>query len=140
MPEAPTLRLLVWRAGGMRCAAPIDRLREVLPRLEVTRLPGTPPTVRGLANVRGELLTVVDGRTVMGLPDDTSPEATVLIRVGRRTVAFAVDDVEDLVTVREDLLRPLGPGGREGWEARVDDAEPARLVDLDLLLGPLFPD
>lgn len=124
----------------MRCAAPLDRLREILPRLEVTRLPGAPRAIRGLANVRGEILTVVDGRTVLGRSDEALPEATVLVRVGERTVALAVDDVEDLVLVAEEALRPLGSGGRDGWEARVDDAEPARLLDLDLLLGPLFPD
>jgi len=141
MNEGSKLRLLVWRAGQVRCGAPITQLREILPSPPVAVLPGTPAVVRGVANVRGSLLTVVDGRTLLGQDAGAPPEVTILVRVGGRTVGLAVDEVEDLVTLLEARLTPPGQAGDgSGWLVRVDGGAPVRLLDLESLLAPLFPE
>lgn len=118
MPEGKEPRLLVWRAGGRRCAAGADGLEEIVPAGAITPVPGVPAPVMGLANVRGRVVTVVDGRRLVGVVPDTPPAWLVLARVGARTVALAVDEVEDLA-------------------ARLDGVQ---RLDLDRLLAPLFPD
>src|SRR3989449_2789271 len=62
------VRLLVFRVGTLACAAEVDQVREILPRLPTTRIPGAPPVVAGLVNVRGTLVTVVEGGRALGLP------------------------------------------------------------------------
>ena len=59
-------RLLVFRVGNLACAAEVDLVREILPRLPTTRIPGAPPVVAGLVNVRGTLVTVVEGWRALG--------------------------------------------------------------------------
>jgi chemotaxis signal transduction protein len=137
MTDAATVRLLLWRAGGVRCGAPLEQLREVLPAMPMARIPGTPAVVRGVANVRGELVTVIDGRVLMGESGAAPPDAVVLVRHRGRTIGLAVDDVEDLVTVDEAALGPEA-GAQGTWLARVDAGDLVRLLDLDALLGPLF--
>src|SRR5690348_11132489 len=63
-----TARLLVFRVGTLACAAEVDRVRGILPRLPTTRIPGAPPVVAGLVNVRGTLVTVVEGWRALGQP------------------------------------------------------------------------
>jgi purine-binding chemotaxis protein CheW len=138
MAEQSRLRLLLWRAGATRCAAPIERLREVLPALPLTVLPGAPGPVLGVANVRGTLVTVVDGRRIIGESESAVPDATILVDLGGRSVGLAVDSVEDLVEVDDSELAPHGSGSEVGWEVRLEDGPPARLLDLDHLLEPLF--
>jgi purine-binding chemotaxis protein CheW len=139
MNEGSKLRLLVWRVGGVRCGASITQLREILPSTPVAVLPGAPAMVRGVANVRGSLLTVVDGRMLLGQDNTAPPEVTILVQVGGRTVGLAVDQVEDLVTVQEAALsRPGQPGESPGWLVRVDGGQSVRLLDLESLLAPLF--
>src|SRR2546426_5938870 len=65
-------RLLVFRVGTLACAAEVDQVREILPRLPTTRIPGAPPVVAGLVNVRGTLVTVVEGWRALGLPPPPS--------------------------------------------------------------------
>ena len=138
MAESSRLRLLLWRAGATRCAAPIERLREVLPALPLTMLPGAPDAVLGVANVRGTLVTVVDGRRILGESDRLAPDATVLVDLHGKPVGLAVDSVEDLVEVDDADLAPPAAGPAGVWEVRLDDGPPARLLDLDALLEPLF--
>jgi purine-binding chemotaxis protein CheW len=140
MTDTSRVRLLIWRAGSARCAAPIERLREIMLAVPVTALPGAPAEVRGLANVRGLLVTVIDGRRLLGEPADRPPEATVLVRHGPRTVGLAVDEVEDLVEISDGALALRGEDGTPGWEVRLPEGPPARLLDLDHLLDPLFRD
>jgi len=47
MSDAGVVRLLLFRVGGLVCAAEAERVREILPRLEPTRIPGAPPVVAG---------------------------------------------------------------------------------------------
>ena len=51
---------VVFSIGDSRLTCSIDRVREFLPPPPVTRVPGTKPWILGLANVRGDLVTVVD--------------------------------------------------------------------------------
>src|SRR5881396_81422 len=69
-------RLLVFRVGTLACAAEVDQVREILPRLPTTRIPGAPPVVAGLVNVRGTLVTVVEGWRALGqVPPSPPPGA-----------------------------------------------------------------
>ncbi|HLQ59741.1 MAG TPA: chemotaxis protein CheW [Gemmatimonadales bacterium] len=109
-------RLLVFRVGTLACAAEVDQVREILPRLPTTRIPGAPPVVAGLVNVRGTLVTVVEGWRALGLPPlspTPSPEAgatgsTLILELGRgedagngegrKLLGFTVDEVLDMLT------------------------------------------
>jgi purine-binding chemotaxis protein CheW len=111
-------RLLVFRVGTLACAAEVDQVREILPRLPTTRIPGAPPVVAGLVNVRGTLVTVVEGWRALGLPPlspTPSPEAgatgsTLILEMGKREdagngagagrklIGSTVDEVLDMLT------------------------------------------
>src|SRR5881296_2246303 len=92
-------RLLVFRVGTLVCAAEVDQVREILPRLPTTRIPGAPPVVAGLVNVRGTLVTVVEGWKALGQPEPaerTEGGTTVLLQIavagggagGQKTIGF----------------------------------------------------
>src|SRR5205809_6484162 len=54
-------RLLLFRVGTLACAAEVDQVREILPRLPTTRIPGAPPVVAGPRDVRGTLAAAREG-------------------------------------------------------------------------------
>jgi chemotaxis signal transduction protein len=121
MSEATLVRLLVFRVGNLVCAAEVDAVREILPRLPTTRIPGAPPVVAGLANVRGTLVTVVEGWRALGQPEPAAPPpsgggSTVLLEVGesRRLAGFTVDEVMDMLAVLPATLEERSGGGLAG--------------------------
>jgi len=145
MIDSAVVRLLVFRVGTLSCAAEVETVREILPRLSVTRIPGAPPEVAGMVNVRGALVTVVDGWRALGQdPPEPGSGTMVLLEVdgGRRLVGLAVDEVVDLLAVSGEALeqRQSLPGldptivravGRRGTQAFV-------VLDTDRLLGPIL--
>src|SRR5258705_6123504 len=87
MSDAGVVRLLLFRVGRLVCAAEAERVREILPRLEPTRIPGAPPVVAGGVNVPGNLVTVVEGWRALRR---THPPAPGAVGGARATVPLAV--------------------------------------------------
>jgi purine-binding chemotaxis protein CheW len=148
MSDAGVVRLLLFRVGSLVCAAEAERVREILPRLEPTRIPGAPPMVVGIVNVRGTLVTVVEGwralRQAEPSADAAGPGTTVLLEVGggKKLLGFTVDEVVDLVSVAGEALerRQALPGidptlvravGRRAGQLFV-------VLDTDALLTPIL--
>ena len=107
MGDATVVRLLVFRVGPLACAAYAEAVREILPRLPTIRIPGAPRVVAGLVNVRGSLVTVVEGWRALEQPSGAAGGATtVLLEVGpeRRPLGFTVDEVLDLLAIPDDQL------------------------------------
>lgn len=142
MADFSGVRVLVFRVGGLTCGAHAEAVREILPVQPATRVPGAPDAVAGLVNVRGTLVTVVDGRRAFGHPPAAENGSIVLLDVAARTVGLVVDEVVDLVTVPEaDLADREGLPGVDPRIVRAigrRERESFVLLDLDALLGPIF--
>jgi purine-binding chemotaxis protein CheW len=147
MSDGGAVRLLVFRVGALACAAAAETVREILPRLEPTRIPGAPPVVAGLVNVRGSLVTVVEGWRALDQPapaGEAPGGTTVVLELGggRRVVGFTVDEVIDLLTVDAQTLdrRQALPG----IDPRLVHAVGRRdgllfvVLDTDALLTPIL--
>lgn len=82
-------------------------VREIVPARHITRLPGAPPAVRGILNVRGTLITVVDLASRFGRGRAEADELSVVIAVTEsRTLGLLVDDVLDVQAYSADELVP----------------------------------
>ena len=147
MSEATLVRLLVFRVGNLACAAEVDAVREILPRLPTTRIPGAPPVVAGLVNVRGTLVTVVEGWRALGQAapaDGGGVGSTVLLEVGsaRKLVGFTVDEVIDMLAVSEATLEErTGLAGVDPTLVRAVGRRDGQLfvvLDVTALLGPVL--
>jgi len=88
--------------------------REILPLQPATRIPGAAPAVRGLVNVRGLLVTVIDAAAALGLANAAEPGGGAMLRLdlGAQRVGLVVDEVLDLVVV-DDAGPTIGPRCRE---------------------------
>ena len=100
VPEAPEQemrRVLGFAVAGRTRCAHVDEVREIVPITPTIRLPGAPRFVRGLINLRGTLVTVLDAAMCLyGVPAD-GPEASVLLVERRgRLAGVIVDGVFDI--------------------------------------------
>ena len=98
---------VVVRLGGGRFALPMDAVAEVGRTPNVTRVPGTPPWVTGVANWRGRILGVLDLRHLLGVPDAADGEGRlVVLQRGGSVVGLVAERVDGVVDVDENALEP----------------------------------
>jgi purine-binding chemotaxis protein CheW len=103
IPSASALRHLLFRAGDRTFGCSIDAVREIVPHRRATRLPGAPPSIQGLINLRGTMVTVVDLALWLGAERPASAEGSiVLVDHGARVAGIAVDEVLDVQMVAPD--------------------------------------
>jgi len=121
--EAPGLwRGIGFRAGSGVFVSAIDEINELLAVPPLTPVPGTLPWLLGVANVRGNLMPVVDlARFLFGERTATTERTRLLVvRQGGGNVALMVDEVFGQRTVDAEQWRAAG---------REDDPRLARFAD-----------
>lgn len=98
MSDAAVGRVVVCRVGTRRFTVPVAAVREVVVTPAIVPIPGVPPAIRGIVNVRGGLITVVAGAGLMEEPGAGAGEMLLVLAIHEGRVAIEVDDVEDLHT------------------------------------------
>ena len=93
----------------------ILRVQEIKGYSKVTPLPNTPPEVKGVMNLRGAVVPIIDLRTRFGLPTAEYTRFTVIIvvTVGPKVVGLVVDGVSDVLNVgAKEAVPPPDLGAR----------------------------
>jgi purine-binding chemotaxis protein CheW len=108
-PDAPpvgTQRLLLFAVAGTVYGCEIGAVREIVPLRRATRLPGAPAYVRGLVNLRGAIVTVIDlaARLANGTAADDG--SVVLAEFRNKNVGLAVDEVRDVQVLPPERFEP----------------------------------
>ncbi|MGB7731230.1 MAG: chemotaxis protein CheW [Candidatus Acidiferrum sp.] len=83
---------------------PVQQVQEVIRYQEMTQVPLVPTVIRGLINLRGQIVVAFDLRRRLGYPDrpeHLKPMNVVLCADGE-TVSFLVDEIGDVIEVDED--------------------------------------
>ena len=102
----------------------ILKVQEIIGLMDVTRVPRTPPFVRGVINLRGRVIPVVDLRGKFHMPDTADTEKTCIIVVqvtqGDLTVTMGVivDEVSEVLSFQQEQIEaaPSFGGGMDEAE------------------------
>jgi len=91
----------------------ILKVQEIIGMMKVTRVPQTPGFIRGVINLRGKVIPVVDLRTKFGIESQPDTEKTCIIVVqvaggvaGKLVMGILVDEVAEVLNINEDQMEP----------------------------------
>src|SRR5260221_2657356 len=79
-------------------------VQEVVRSLDMTKVPLAPPVVSGLINLRGQIVTAIDLRRRLGLPDRPPQQLpmNVVVRGDEGAISLLVDEIGDVQELQED--------------------------------------
>ena len=115
--QAPAVadgRVLMFRLAGRIYGCSLSAVKEIIPYRSATRLPGAPPFVSGLINLRGTIITVVHLGRRLGVSEETRTDGSIiLVEHGTKCMGFEVDEVMDVQALATDRMEATGevPGG-----------------------------
>ena len=107
---ATSLReFLAFKIGVEEYGIDILRVQEIRSFEEPTRIANVPPFVKGVVNLRGVIVPIVDMRLKFNLEQVSYDSFTVVIvlNIGNRVVGMVVDAVSDVITLTAEQLRPV---------------------------------
>jgi purine-binding chemotaxis protein CheW len=89
------------QVGGEQYAAPVAGVAAVAGLDEVTKVPGAPPAVLGVRNLRGQILPVIDLAALLGTGHAGRPQRLLVAEAGGRRACLAVDGVSGVAELPE---------------------------------------
>ena len=104
--DAGTVQLIAFTVGAETYGVEITAVREIRAWSGVTTLPNTAPFVRGVINLRGTIVPVIDlrARFSQGIADPGKTHVVIVLAIGNRWAGVLVDAVSDILTVvRTDI-------------------------------------
>ena len=107
-PSPRELELIAFRIGQQEFCVDIMSVREIRGWVPATPLPRSPPFVRGVINLRGAVLPILDLAARLGLPppEPTARHVIIVAQVGTQVIGVLVDAVSDIITVDESTVQP----------------------------------
>jgi purine-binding chemotaxis protein CheW len=141
---APLLHLIAFQLDGEEYGVPVASVREVSRVGEITRVPQAPEHIRGVMNLRGRILPVLELRTRLGHPPlgAPGPKARVVVaEVHGRVLGLLVDAVAQVLKIPSDRVVPP-PDDARSVEAHYLtgvaelDGRLIILLDLERMLQP----
>jgi purine-binding chemotaxis protein CheW len=136
---SPT-RLCTFRLGGMLLGLPVSDVQEIVRASAITPVPLAPPLVRGLVNLRGQVLPAIDLRWRLGMERAGSePGIHVILSRDGELISLPVDSIDDVMNLAdhrrlpapETLDGPLRDSCRAAWDLADElllELDPERLL------------
>jgi len=106
--EGRPRELISFRIGAQEFCVDIMAVREIRGWTVATALPKSPAFVRGVINLRGAVLPIVDLAARLGFDATQATDRHVIIvaQIGGQTVGLLVDAVSDILSITDDVIQP----------------------------------
>lgn len=102
---------LVFRVFNEDFAFPVSDVAEIGSYSEVTALPDTPNYLKGVLNIRGKIIPLVDLRVRFNSKDveDNSKTSVIIVETHRRSIGFMVDSVKEVLEIAQEKIKSPPP-------------------------------
>jgi len=103
---AEELKVIVFTLANEEYGIEVDKVKTIERMSPVTRVPRTPPFVKGVMNLRGVVVPVIDLRGRFGLPETepTDSSRIIIVSANELEVGFIVDSANDVLDVMSDAI------------------------------------
>lgn len=105
--SSPSKQFLTFRIGGEEYGIDILKVQEIRSYEAPTRIAHAPPFVKGVVNLRGVIVPIMDMRIRLGCEAQYSAFTVVIVlNIGNRVLGMVVDSVSDVLEMPADQIRP----------------------------------
>jgi purine-binding chemotaxis protein CheW len=107
-PAAPSLEYLAFTLGQEEYGVDIQKVQELRGYDAVTRIANAPEHIKGVVNLRGIIVPIVDMRIKFNLGTPSYDQFTVVIilNIANRVMGMVVDSVSDVITLSREQIKP----------------------------------
>lgn len=123
----------------------VFKVREILVMPTITRIANAPDNVLGVANIRGEIITVINLPSVVGCKPKKELPILLVTEYSRTTQAFAVEEVHEIVRMEwSQVMAAEGNGGNlvtsiARLDGENDNSRLAQVLDVEQILRNVIP-
>jgi purine-binding chemotaxis protein CheW len=104
-------QLVVFNIGTEEFGIDIKKVREIIRMVNITEIPGAPPYVKGVINLRGRIIVVINMNVIMGIKSREYDARTriVLLELDNMEMGFIVESVTEVLRICCKDIEPAPP-------------------------------
>jgi purine-binding chemotaxis protein CheW len=141
--DAKIHEIIAFRVGKQEFSINVTSVREIRGWTSATILPKAPRYIRGVINLRGAVLPIVDFAVRLGLPtaEPTARNVIIVVQIEQKQIGLLVDAVSDIITLDHNNIQPTPDVSSEAVSTFLRgllpvDGRMISLVSLDNVLPP----
>lgn len=134
---AMLMHLVTFRLGREEYGVEIDLVREIIRGSDITPVPGALPHVRGVINIRGKIIPVVDlaARFGLGRAAEGQEQRIIVVELGEKKIGMLVDSVSQVIKLPAGVIEEVPTEamvGEENFIKGVGKLDSRLIIILDL--------
>ena len=104
--EEELLQLVTFCLGEEEFGFDIFKVKEINKMMEMTKVPNSPPSVKGVINLRGTVTPVIDMRDKLGMIEKEYDKDTriIVVESNEKNIGFIVDEVREVLRINSNII------------------------------------
>ncbi|EJP6470978.1 chemotaxis protein CheW [Clostridium sp. FAM 1755] len=131
------MQVVIFKLNNEQFAVQTDRIQSINDAMEVTKVPKAPAHIKGLINLRGNIISLLDINLLLDIPKgDKSQNNIIILEIEDELVGIVVDDVYEVLDVEENLIERFSDEKRKEYIEGIINFQDriVTLIDIDKLL------
>lgn len=102
------MQVVVFNIGSEKYALDTNLVYGIEKVMDITNVPKSPSYVKGLANLRGTIISVIDLKEYLNVKSDVKEESIIVIDINEERIGLLVDTVDEVVEITDDMIEKAG--------------------------------
>ncbi|GKX65454.1 chemotaxis protein CheW [Clostridium sp. TW13] len=134
------MQVVVFNLGNEQFAVETSKIQTITDVMKVTRVPKAPAHIRGLINLRGSILSLLDINLLLGLDNSesnkTEAENIIILKVNDEQIGISVDQVHEVLDVEEKSIQKFNDDKNQAYIKGILNFSDrvVTVIDIDKLL------
>lgn len=102
------MQVVVFTIGDEKFAVETSKVQGINGLIKITKVPKAKPYIKGLINLRGSILTVLDINLILGMnTGEENKNNVIVLQMNEEEVAITVDSVEEVMNIDEEVVTKI---------------------------------
>ena len=132
------MQVVIFRLNNEQFAVETAKVQSINNSMEITKVPKAPAYIKGLINLRGNVISLLDINLLMDIPRAEISENSILIlEMEDELVGITVDQVDEVLDVEENAIEKINDEGKKVYIEGIINFKDSivTLIDIDKLLS-----
>ncbi|MGL4739274.1 MAG: chemotaxis protein CheW [Sarcina sp.] len=132
------MQIVVFKLGNEEFAVETLKVQNISNNMVVTKVPKSPAHIRGLINLRGNIISLIDINLLLGINNEFNEKGNIIIvDIEEEEIAISVDKVKEVLDIDEKIIQKLDGEDVSDYVKGIINIKDniITLIDLNKLLG-----
>jgi purine-binding chemotaxis protein CheW len=130
------MQVVVFKLNNEQFAVQTAKVQSINDAMEITKVPKAPAHIKGLINLRGNVISLLDINLLLDVPkQDEKQNNIIILEMEDELVGINVDQVDEVLDVEEELIEKINDGRKSYIEGVINFKDRiVTLIDIDKLI------